>query len=234
MCRTLKDIFFGLGLLFSAALTGAELKAQLLVYRVAEPGNQPYISRLLVTPEYLRLDQGQQDPGFILLDRKARIIFSVNSEERRILVIEPPRQERKLPSSLRLSENRQLEADMPQVAGKTPEYWQFLVNARLCRSAVVVPGLLPQANAAYAEYLDLLAYQQQETQAAMPAELQDPCETAIHVYAPLAVLDKGLPLREWHESGWRQELLDFQYEFNISSDSFELPADYQKVPLGKM
>ena len=218
----------------SGAVGAAETTAQLLVYRVIEPGGEPYVSRLLSTPDFLRLDQGQQDNGFILLDRKARIIYSVNSEDHSILVIDPPRQARKLPSSLRLSDSQQAEAGMPKVAGKSPEYWQFFVNERLCRSAVVVPGLLPLAKAAYAEYLDLLAYQQLMTQTAVPSQLQDPCDQAIHIYAPLAVLDKGLPLREWHEAGWRQELLDFRNEISVSGESFELPADYHRVSLGEM
>jgi hypothetical protein len=219
--------------LSSGVAAAAEITAQLLVYRVTEPGTEPYISRLLSTPDYLRLDQGRHDSGFILLDRKARIIYSVNAEDQSILVIDPPRSERKPSSSLRLSARLREEAGMPEVAGKSPEYWRFLVNERLCRSAVVVPGLLPRANAAYAEYLDRLAYQQLATQASIPADLQDPCEQAIHIYAPLAVLHKGLPLREWHESGWCQELVDFRSEFSVSSDSFELPADYRQVPLGQ-
>ena len=225
---------FVLGWVLNGAAAAAEVSAQLLVYRVSEPGSEPYISRLLSTPAYLRLDQGRHDSGFILLDRKAGIIYSVDAEDRSILVINPPRRERQPPSSLLLSAKRQAQSDMPEVAGKPPEYWQFLVNDRLCRSAVVVPGLLPLANAAYGEYLDLLAYQQLATQAAVPAELQDLCDQAISIYAPLAVLQKGLPLQEWHESGWRQELIDFRAEFSISSDSFELPADYHRVPLGGM
>ena len=233
MCKRLIVVLV-LGWLLSSAAAAADSTAQLLVYRVIEPGGEPYISRLLSTPAFLRLDQGRDDTGFILLDRKAKVIYSVNGEDHSILVIDPPLQERKTPSSLRLSSRRLEEAGMPQVAGKSPEYWQFLVDDRLCRSAIVVPGLLPLAKAAYAEYLDLLAYQQLVTQAAVPAQLQDPCDTAIHIYAPLAVLDKGLPLKEWHASGWRQELVDFRDEFAISSDSFELPADYRRESLGEM
>jgi len=233
MRKTLK-VLLGLGWLMSGAVAAAELSAQLLVYQVVEAGAEPYVSRLLTTPDFLRLDQGRQDSGFILLDRKARVIYSVNGEDHSILVIDPPQKARNTPPSLQLSAKRKAQPGMPQVAGKTPEYWEFFVNDRLCRSAVVVPGLLPRARTAYAEYLDLLAYQQLLTQAAVPEELQDPCDMAIHIYAPLAVLDKGLPLREWHESGWRQELVDFREAFAVPSASFELPADYQRVPLGEM
>jgi hypothetical protein len=221
-----------LGWLLSATAAAADVSTQLLVYQITEPGSEPYVSRMLSTPAFLRLDQGRQDSGFILLDRKARVIYSVNAEDRTILVIDPPQQARKTLPALRLSAARKAQPGMPQVAGKTPEHWEFFVNDRLCRSAVVVPGLLPQAHAAYAEYLDLLAYQQLLTQAAIPEELQDPCDMAIHVYAPLAVLDKGLPLKEWHASGWRQELVDFRETFAVPSESFELPPDYQRVPLG--
>jgi hypothetical protein len=234
MRKGLSVLYLLLIVLWSGAVAATEITAQLLVYRVTEPGTEPYVSRLLSTPAFLRLDQGRHDSGFILLDRKAKIIYSVNPEDRTILLIDPPRQERKPPSSLRLSARRQTASGIPEVAGRSPEYWQFLVDDRLCRSAVLVPGLLPQANAAYAEYLDLLAYQQLASLAVIPQELQDPCDRAVHVYTPLAVLEKGLPLREWHETGWRQELVDFREAFSVSSDSFELPGDYHRVPLGGM
>ena len=227
-------VFLVLGVWLCGSAAAAEITAQLLVYRVTEPGSEPYLSRLLSTPAFLRLDRGRHDSGFILLDRKSKVIYSVDGEDRSILVIDPPRPERKTPSTLRLSASRKAEPGMPEVAGKRPEYWQFLLDDRLCRSAVLVPGLLPQANTAYAQYLDLLADQQLLTQAAMPADLQDPCDQAIHIYAPKAVLDKGLPLREWHESGWSQDLVDFREQFDIPSDSFVLPADYRRVSLGEM
>jgi hypothetical protein len=234
MRKTLTGLLAGMAWLLSAALVAAEISAQLLVYRISEPGTKACLSRLLVTPDYLRMDQGRQDRGFILLDRRARVIYNVDAQARMVLVIEPPRQNRGVPATLKHAASRQAQPDMPEVAGKTPEYWQFFVNDRLCRSAVVVPGLLPQASTAYREYLELLADQEMLTLAVMPPELQDACDMAIHVYTPLAVLEKGLPLREWHVSGWRQELLDLQDAFSIAAEGFRLPDDYRRLSLGEM
>ena len=75
-------------LLFASAASASAQQASLLVYRVWEEGIDPYISRILVTPDYLRLDEGEGSDGFTLFDRQQEIIYSVSLEERSVLVID--------------------------------------------------------------------------------------------------------------------------------------------------
>ena len=219
-------------LLFLSLAASAEndRSAQLLVYRVTEPAGEPYISRILVTEDFLRMDQGQEDDGFILLDRKQEVIYSVNGDDRTILQLDPERGERTLPPGMQLQARIIKGQEMPTLPGRKTEYWGFYVNGELCRSAVVAPELMPGAVRAYGEYLELLAFQHYATQAEVPAELQDSCDQAVYIFEPLAVLIKGLPLREWGKQGvW--ELIDYREEFKVSSTGFVLPEDFQRIPL---
>ncbi|MCP3865861.1 MAG: UDP-2,3-diacylglucosamine hydrolase [Aestuariibacter sp.] len=201
---------------------------------MTEPGSEPYISRILVTGDYLRMDQGQGDVGFILLNRRERIIYSVNPDDKTILQISPGLMKKSLPKEIDLQAKITEVKQMPELSGRKSEYWQFFVNDKLCRSAVVAPGLMPEAIRAYAEYLDLLAFQHLSTVQAIPAEMQDPCDLAVHVYRPLSVLDKGLPLREWVEQGQLQELIDYRQSFKVPDDSFKLPEDFVRTTLGSL
>ncbi|MCU7917288.1 MAG: UDP-2,3-diacylglucosamine hydrolase [Candidatus Thiodiazotropha sp. (ex Epidulcina cf. delphinae)] len=213
-----------------AAVAGDQ-QADLLVYRVEEAGSEPYLSRILVTPGFLRMDQDNENGGFILYDREAQIIYSVDPDERSILVIEPERGQRRLPEEMKLSIEKLSDIDAPAVSGSKPEHWRMTVNGTTCQQTVVAPGLMPQGVAAYRDYLDLLAYQHVTSLAAIPAEYRDGCDDAIHVFAPSALLEKGLPLRTWDANGNQQTLIDFSADRAVSSDRFKLPADYRQVPM---
>ncbi len=215
-------------------LAAADMTAQLLVYRVAEPGSEPYISRILVTEAYLRMDQGQSDDGFILLDRQQKIIYSVNSQDKTVLQISPRGQTRDLPEGMTLEAKMNEEQGLPELPGRKTEYWRFFVNGRLCRSAMLAPGLMQQATSAYGEYLDLLAFQHLSSLQAIPQEMQDPCDMAVNIFEPLAVIEKGLPLREWGEQGRLQELIDYRESFELPDDSFNLPEEYHRTTLGEL
>lgn len=237
MCRALRFVgCIGWGLVFALVTiqtsSATELQSQLLVYRVFEPGSEPYVSRILVTDETLRLDQGEGDEGFILFDRVRKIIHSVNAGDRTVLKIKPPLGEKNLPAEFKLRAELVEEEGMPVLSGNQPEYWRLLVNEQLCRSAVVVPGLMSEAVRAYGEYLDLLAYQHLAALDQTPKEMHDPCDLVMHIYAPTILLQKGLPLREWSEQDWGQELADYRESYPISEESLRLPKDYRVITLG--
>ena len=62
--------------------------ASLLVYRVWEQGSDPYLSRVMVTPDYVRLDEGTDDGGYTLFDRQQEILYNVSPDDRSILVMD--------------------------------------------------------------------------------------------------------------------------------------------------
>ena len=221
-----------LALLGSLPLRAGEIDAALLVYRVDTPDSESSINRLLTTRDFLRLDQGAQDPGFILFDRKQRKIYSVTPSDRSILVIDPPAGDPKQPNDLKI-EVVQGQADpMPEVDGVKPQHWTLLANGKSCREAEVAPGLMAEAVGIYADYLRVLAAQQALALPSIPEEFRDACDSAIHVYAPDALLRKGLPVMVRDGQGYQEALVDFRPVFPIPDDSFTLPTGFQETRMG--
>ncbi|MCU7844268.1 MAG: UDP-2,3-diacylglucosamine hydrolase [Candidatus Thiodiazotropha sp. (ex Monitilora ramsayi)] len=229
--RCLLGVIFVLPTLMISSLWADELTVDLLVYRVERPGDESYINRMLVTSDYLRIDQGEQDAGFILFDRKQRVIYSVNPLESSILVIDPQSPVSQV-EDLRLELVSSDKHVAPNVAGAKPQYWRLTVNGASCRDAFVLPSTMPESVEAYREYLNVLATQQAVALSALPEEFQDHCDSAVHAYAPDAFLQKGLPLKVWDGQGYSEALLDFRHDFKVSSEHFTLPEFFRRVPMG--
>jgi len=210
----------------------AEIEAGLLVYRVEIPGQAVTFNRLLTTTDYLRLDQGEADQGFILFDRRERVIYSVNPEERSILEIDPPVSNLDTPADLNIELHAVQMTDAPAVGGVKPLHWQLYANGEICREAILAPGLMPKAVAAYREYLLLLAAQQVVSLPSIPDEFQSACDSALHIYAPDALLGKGLPLRLWDEQGYQEILTEYKPSSSVSAELFVLPKGFEHVPMG--
>ncbi len=223
-----------MGWLLLAALPALAFAGQAdrLVYRVQSPGEEPYFSRLLATPAFLRLDQGAQDSGYILFDRKQQVIYSVTHEDHAILVIDPPPLPPELATKAPVVSLQEAEpVSAPVVGGIKPRQWTLSADGRSCRQAFVLPGMMPQAVSAYAEYLTVLARQQALTLEAMPPEFQDECDSAIHVFAPAALLQKGLIVKAWDGRGYQEELVDFRQRIEVPDSDFTLPERYRRTPM---
>jgi hypothetical protein len=240
MRTTLKRPFLALLLLVMPLLatlpaSGAEVAAELLIYRISSPAEEIYLNRLLVTPEFLRLDRGEQDSGYILYDRRQGVVYSADHEERSILIIDPPPLNKELAAQATAIEVKPVASEKaPVVGGVTPQRWVLRAGGRQCREAYVLPGLMSNAVAAYGEYLSVLARQQALALPAIPAEFQDACDNAVHLLAPDALLRKGLPLKVWDEQGYRESLIDFREGFQVPESDFTLPDDYSRMPMGSV
>jgi hypothetical protein len=236
----LKELMLFL-LLASATLNGpwaetnklTAVEAELLVYRVTGPDGEPRIDRLLANDGMLRLDQGVAGEGFILFDSAEKIIYSVDENERTVLVIKPRWQWPKKSAEMTMESRRVTEEKSPKVVGVEPEHWEFYTGDRLCRSAIVLPGVMPDAVGIYADYLQQHGLQQQSALDSLPEEFRDACELLNQVYYPAAALAKGLPLRIWALDGEGRELVDFRQDFSVSSELFKLPQGFRKIILGE-
>ncbi len=76
---------------FISITTGAYAQSQLAMLEViieeSEPGLDPYLSRYLLSEDFLRLDDGSDRSDFILFDRQTREIHSFNHEDRTHMLI---------------------------------------------------------------------------------------------------------------------------------------------------
>lgn len=232
----MQKILIGLLAVLCAGLVSAQTAtepAALLVYRVAEQGNSPYISRILVSGRYVRLDEGRNDGNYTLFDRKKRVIYNVSAADRNILVMDPRMVKIPPRPSLQLSEQDQLDAKAPKIAGIRPHNLTLSADGKLCNSLVVVPGLMPEAVQGLRELRQVLAKVQAASQLGGPGPAESACELAETLYAPNRRYDHGLPIAQ-HNDARRQLLVDFKADFPVEPSLFSLPRGFRRMALPGM
>jgi len=210
---------------------GAEtIDADLLVYRVTEADAEPYISRILVSGRFVRLDQGETESGFILFDREKWTVYSVSAEDQTVLEVHP---DKRAPTQRGQLEVRRMPAqEAPEVDGVKPQYYRYLADGKVCREAFVLPGVMKRALKTLRAYRRLLADQEAATLSNIPKDVRTPCGDALNLHSPEAELEQGLPVRVWDEAR-REELLDYRTSFAVSYEAFELPEGYERMDLNK-
>jgi hypothetical protein len=212
----------------SQPVTGVSI----LTYDEREAGTDTYIVRVLVSPDFLRFDDGYAESDFALLERHSGTIFSVSHEDQSILVIENQPGDAALPAELTLTESRSVDDEAPAIAGKQAVHSQYLASGTLCYQTLTVPGLMDDAVAAMAEYAEVLARRQLNNMGSVPESMQTPCFLSRYVYAPARHYRDGLPVQEWDDTGYSRTLTDFSEGETMPAALFELPGTYERFSPG--
>lgn len=224
-------------LILMSALNGcrpAEKGQGSIVYFLEqEPGVAAYRTRMLTSGDFLRIDEGDQSGDFMLFNRRERTIYSINSEDRRILVIKPKKFSVDPPSRF---EHRVEKDDhfFPAIGGNTVTHYRHYTNEQLCYELYAAKGLLPDALEVMREYLVVLAAEQAVMLAVTPEELQTVCAAANHVFLPTRHLQHGFPVRQLDMDGRSRELLDYEIGVSLSAKLFQLPEGYQYFSMEEM
>ncbi|HUT41807.1 MAG TPA: hypothetical protein VM011_10735 [Gammaproteobacteria bacterium] len=205
--------------------------ASMLWYQEKEAGTDIYPVRIIVSAGFVRIDDDDDGGDFVLLDRATRTLYSVNHEERNILVIEYQPREPRVPDTIRFDEVIEEDAAMPAVAGKQPLLVRFTANDTTCYRVAAVPGLLDDAVAGLADYARVLGNRQLGSLHTVPAEMQTPCFLSRYVYAPDRHLRHGLPIQEWDGAGYQRSLVNFRAGAQVEPGLFALPEGYQHIRL---
>jgi hypothetical protein len=214
--------------------TTASSRATVLLYQEQEAGTDSYPVRILVSPEYLRIDDGYAESDFALLDREARTVFSVSHDDRSILVVRGTTVDRQVPPGIHMELEQEVDTNAPTVAGMQPVHVRFIANKTLCHEAMVVPGLLKDAVDGLIEYEEILASRQQENLSTTPESLQSPCFLMRFVYAPARHLRQGIPIQEWDDAGYHRSLTDYREAEQVTNDLFRLPDGYERFSLSEV
>lgn len=208
------------------------VSATMLAFQESEEGIEPYMTRMLVTEEYVRIDEADSADGYVLYDRKHRRIYSVLHESEQILVVDPSQPLTATPDSLKLTDKVIEDNNVPAVGGIKPKHYQFYANETLCYDVIAIDGFLPKVTAVLEDYQKVLAAQQQKTIALTPPELQTPCFLANYVYAASSYMSKGFPFEQWNVEGYRRTLVDFEEGKMVDKKLFSLPEGYGFFSLG--
>ncbi|MBU0500282.1 MAG: UDP-2,3-diacylglucosamine hydrolase [Gammaproteobacteria bacterium] len=219
--------------LAGALAAGEPVAVDRLLFRVSEAEQEPYTSRILVTPGYVRIDEGADERGFILYDREKRLIYSVNSGDKTVLVIEPGTRGAGGQGGPAVEVRRTPDEQAPPIAGVKPVQVSLLAGGKVCEERIVAPGLLVKALEGLGEYQRTRALQELATLGAIPADMQDACDLALNVYHSDLLLKDGLPVRRWRQ-GLKEDLVDFAEAVPLPSQLFQLPEGYHRVRMNDL
>lgn len=215
-----------------AAATTQSGPATVVQYREFPHGRPPYVSRLLVTPGYIRFDEGRAQGDYMLFVRATRTLYSVDRGDGTVLVIAPRKIAVKSPIPLKLSERHEPVPDAPRIGGRQALHYTFYANGDRCMDAMVVPGLLDGVRRALSAYKATLAGQQAADLDKTPQSMQTACSLADLIFAPDRVLQRGMPVVEWHPNGDRKELTDYRRDEEVRASLFNLPPGYRYYRIG--
>lgn len=208
-----------------AACTRAETTA--LYFSEQEPQGETFATRMLVTDRYLRIDYGVDTDDFILFDRKLPTIFSVNHNDKTIMVIKPSPVRLAKPARFEHRTEKTNEAP-PAVGGKPVAHYRLSTNDELCIDVFAAKGLLPTAVAALREYHLSIAGEHAAAMTNAPPEVTSDCDLANFVFAPTRYLEHGFPVRQQDMGGNVRQLVDFKQGLKIDAELFNLPPGYRQ------
>lgn len=209
-----------------------QVTVTLLLWQEEEPGIAPYPTRMLVTPDYLRSDDGRADSDYLLFDRKTGQLFNVAHDDQSVLVIDAAPLSPDAGPRPELDIELSAATDAPRIDGRTAQYFRARHQGQLCSQATVVPGLLSDENAMLRVQRAVLAGRQYRDLHKTPEEYRTPCFLAAYVYAIDAPLAAGFPIQESIEGGMKRVLLDYRREQRVPASLFTVPQDYrlERIP----
>jgi hypothetical protein len=216
-----------------AGNTQAEtITADLLIYRVeSQHASAPSLSRILVSDDMLRMDEVGDDrmQGYLLFDRKQRLVLSVDPETRSVMVIGPPAGDAAAESPVALEiESRPLD-DAPLFAGKKPRQHSVHVQGAECFKIVSIEGEMSRAMDALREMNSVLAERHRRVLGSA-AEAQQDCKFLIDAYRPGIEYSMGL-LLTLINGGENHQLVEFRQAMPVEAALFGEPPEYRRFPM---
>ncbi|HMA11792.1 MAG TPA: hypothetical protein VKO83_07885 [Steroidobacteraceae bacterium] len=180
-----------LGLLGAGAVHAADMAV--VRYVDQDPGDAPYPTRILVTPDFLRMDGGEDSGDFVLLDRRRHQVINVMRDSRLAMVFTPGT----LPPKPKDWKPR-LDA---QAGAPGTRRFSLTLNGVVCSEGVAARAAAPDAARAMAELKAVLAATQYRVWQDSPREMQHDCDLANQVWESGTTLTLGLPLEEREFTG---------------------------------
>ncbi len=196
-----------------------------------EAGVDPYKTRMIITDDFLRIDDGPDNKDFILFDRKARKISSVSYGNQRTFEISFHEITLEKPADLTW-EHMIIEAKgAPTIDGIVPTGHSFSANKQTCLQTMSARGLLEKARIALIEYQIVLAGEHAANFGKTPKDQRQACDSALSIFHATDSLRYGFPIVEWDSAGHRRQLSNYTENADVSADLFKLPEDFKVFSL---
>ncbi|MCW9025207.1 MAG: hypothetical protein OQK73_11105 [Gammaproteobacteria bacterium] len=199
-----------------------------LKYVEQEKEVDPYQTRVIVTEQYLRFDDGNAKDDYILFHRDKGMIYSIDHENQTIMSITYQESDVKPPFALiQKVIKKNVMNDVPEINGIKPQHYSFITNGQPCIEVMAVKGMLNDVVEAMRDFNHILASNSAATLHTLPADMQDACMMSKSIFAPNQTFEYGFPIREWDSSGKSRALLDFKQNQFFSRTLFNFPKGYK-------
>ncbi len=204
-----------------------------LYFTEQEAGLDSYNTRMIVTDDFLRIDDGPDAKDFILYDRKQRKISSITYDNQRVFEITHREVILKKPDTLTWEHKEKEAEEAPTIDGIKPDGHSFSANGQVCLQVMAAKGLLEKARIALMEYQTTLAGEHATNLNKTPADQQLPCDTALSIFYATDSLKYGFPIIEWDSAGHHRQLTNYTENKEASPDLFIIPKGFEPFSLNQ-
>ncbi|VAW70827.1 hypothetical protein MNBD_GAMMA12-310 [hydrothermal vent metagenome] len=210
------------------------VSSTVVIYQDSEKGLDPYVTRYIINKEFMRIDDGKPGTGFVLLDRKKDIIYSISIENESILVIKNTSKKITRPAALVSKVVMLKQPKGLKLEGKPAQEFEVRVAGKVCQSSITVKGALPDFVKALTQYRIILASQHASNLFKTPVNMRDNCFMAYHIFDHGLHTSRGLIVRSSNSKGKKSMLQDYKKNQKTSPTLFSLPQKYSKFNAGQV
>lgn len=203
-------------------------------YLIEEPELKPYLSRVIMTDDFMRIDEGEGSTSFVLYNRRENTVYSVASDNDAILIVKPRELPAKSPIELNDSAREVPDDKVPDIDGKKAVQYFLDTNGVNCYQTYVVPGLLPAAVEVFKNYRRVLAGDHALTMDNVPPEVLEPCDLSMNIFSSSRLYDKGFPVHERGPNGFVKTLKSYNENYQPAAELFVLPKEYGRFTIEDM
>ena len=210
-----------------------------LSYIEREPGVDDYGVTVIVSDRYIRIDETEEDSGFIIYDDKENAIYSVSHGDKSVLFIKAHDFSNKQ-SPVKSSVEYLPLIDAPKVADKSMFNYRVFVNKEgddsnksdeiNCMEVQLAEGFLPEVRELLQNYQKVISGQQVQMVDNNITEMQTACFYVDQVYNEGRYYEKGLPIQEWHSNGKFKALTSYK-QTEVDASFFSIPEDYKQFSM---
>ncbi|HFD31828.1 MAG TPA: hypothetical protein ENJ28_03820 [Gammaproteobacteria bacterium] len=187
--------------------------------------------RMIITDDYLRIDDGTDSEDYVLFDRKTKIIYNIVADDKSIMEMETHDIKLKPNFPLLWSVESQpshllMKTDDANAARAT--HYRLKLNQKECYNLVALDKGMEKPLIAMREYRKALANQLKKHYQAQKGQ---ECYEAINIFSPTTHLNQGFPIREWSVYGYQRFLVNYRKNIIFPKRLFELPKGYGRMKI---
>lgn len=235
----MKNILILLMMAVLSACAQKEHGDTLVLFVEQEDGVEPYQTRMIITKDFVRIDDGEGDQDFVLFDRKNNVVHSVTSSEKTIMAIHEKKlkQGQKFEPPFKLTHaSKEMPAmkDVPAIEGEKAKHYQLITNDTVCYDVISVKGLMPHVVKALTEFHKHMATDSYVTFKNLPADMHDACDMTATTFKPGRQFEFGFPIQEWGKRNYSRSLIDYNVNFKVEPNLFKLPEGYKRYTVTEL